>query len=109
MRAGRCYRRRRRPWRASSAIARPTIRPLQRPPQPRRAGAPQLDTAPHDGKTMIPEKNLAPQIIRPQVAYLLSDMMKDVIRRGSTIGRERPCRGDIAGKTGTTNDHHDAW
>jgi len=71
--------------------------------------AAQLDTAPHDGKTMIPEKNLAPQVIKPQVAYLLSDMMKDVIRRGTGVRARSLNREDIAGKTGTTNDHHDAW
>ncbi len=85
------------------------------PPPPKTAATPagaraaQLDTAPHDGKTMIPEKNLAPQIIRPQVAYLLSDMMKDVIRRGTGVRARSLNRDDIAGKTGTTNDHHDAW
>jgi penicillin-binding protein 1A len=72
-----------------------------------RAG--QLDTAAHDGKTLIPGKNLAPQIIRPQVAYLLADMMKDVIRRGTGVRARSLNRDDIAGKTGTTNDHHDAW
>jgi penicillin-binding protein 1A len=71
--------------------------------------AAQLDTAAHDGKTLIPTKNLAPQIIRPQVAYLLADMMKDVIRRGTGVRARSLNRDDIAGKTGTTNDHHDAW
>ncbi len=69
----------------------------------------QLDTAPHDGKSMIPAKNLAPQIIRPQVAYLLADMMADVIRHGTGMRARSLNRDDIAGKTGTTNDHHDAW
>jgi penicillin-binding protein 1A len=73
------------------------------------ARAAQLDTAPHDGKTMIPAKNLAPQIIRSQVAYLLADMMKDVIRRGTGVRARSLNRDDIAGKTGTTNDRHDAW
>ena len=73
------------------------------------ARAAQLDEAPHDGKTLIPIKNLAPQIIRPQVAYLLTDMMKDVIRRGTGVRARSLNRDDIAGKTGTTNDHHDAW
>jgi penicillin-binding protein 1A len=73
------------------------------------ARAAQLDEAPHDGKTMIPVKNLAPQIIRPQVAYQLADMMKDVIRRGTGVRARSLNRDDIAGKTGTTNDHHDAW
>src|SRR3984885_11856703 len=68
-----------------------------------------LDEAPHDGKTLIQSKNLAPQIIRPQVAYLLADMMKDVIRRGTGVRARSLNRDDIAGKTGTTNDHHDAW
>jgi penicillin-binding protein 1A len=68
-----------------------------------------LDEAPRDGKTMIPPKNLAPQIIKPQIAYLLADMMKDVIRSGTAIRARSLNRDDIAGKTGTTNDHHDAW
>jgi penicillin-binding protein 1A len=71
--------------------------------------AAQLDTAPRDGKTLIPAKNLAPQIIRPQVAYLLADMMKDVIRRGTGVRARTLNREDIAGKTGTTNDAHDTW
>src|ERR1700722_7603724 len=68
-----------------------------------------IDEAPHDGKTLIPDKNLAPQIIRPQVAYLLADMMKDVIRRGTGVRARTLNRDDIAGKTGTSNDQHDAW
>ena len=84
------------------------------PPAPKPAAAvsargAQLDEAPHDGKTMIPLKNLAPQIIRPQVAYLLADMMKDVIRHGTGMRARSLNRDDIGGKTGTTNDHHDAW
>jgi penicillin-binding protein 1A len=69
----------------------------------------QIDEAPHDGRTLIPPKNLAPQIIRPQVAYLLADMMKDVIRRGTGVRARTLNREDIAGKTGTTNDQRDAW
>ena len=68
-----------------------------------------LDEAPHDGKTVIPAKNLAPQIIRPQIAYLLADMMKDVIRRGTGVRARSLNRDDVAGKTGTTSDFHDAW
>jgi penicillin-binding protein 1A len=73
------------------------------------ARASQLDEAMHDGKSVIPAKNLAPQIIRPQIAYLLADMMKDVIRHGTGMRALSLNRDDIAGKTGTTNDHHDAW
>jgi penicillin-binding protein 1A len=73
------------------------------------ARASQLDEGAHDGKTMIPAKNLAPQVLRPQVAYLLSDMMADVIKRGTGVRARALNRDDIAGKTGTTNDAHDAW
>ncbi len=68
-----------------------------------------LDQASHDGKTLIPVKNLAPMILRPQVAYLLADMMADVIKRGTGQRARTLNRDDIAGKTGTTNDFHDAW
>jgi penicillin-binding protein 1A len=75
-----------------------------------KAGAHQaVDEASRDGKTMIPPKNLAPQIIRPQVAYLLADMMADVIKRGTGQRARTLNRDDIAGKTGTSNDFHDAW
>jgi penicillin-binding protein 1A len=84
------------------STARPTAGPAG-------ARAAQLDEAPHDGKTLIPGKNLAPQIIKPQIAYLLADMMKDVIRHGTGMRARSLNRDDIAGKTGTTNDHHDAW
>ena len=68
-----------------------------------------VDEAPHDGKTLIPPKNLAPQIISPQIAYLLADMMADVIKRGTGQRARTLNRDDIAGKTGTSNDFHDAW
>ncbi len=59
--------------------------------------------------TCQPSDQLAPQVISPQNAWLMTDMMSDVIRRGTgrralALGRE-----DIAGKTGTTNDAKDAW
>jgi penicillin-binding protein 1A len=75
----------------------------------RASAAASVEQAPHDGKTVIPVKNLAPQIIRPQIAFLLADMMKDVIRRGTGVRARSLNRDDIAGKTGTTSDFHDAW
>ena len=36
-------------------------------------------------------------------------MMKDVIRHGTGMRARSLNRDDIAGKTGTTNEHHDAW
>jgi penicillin-binding protein 1A len=68
-----------------------------------------MDTGERDGKHLAPAKDFAPQVIRPQIAYLLSDMMADVIRRGTGVRARALGRDDVAGKTGTTNDHHDAW
>jgi penicillin-binding protein 1A len=68
-----------------------------------------LDQGAHDGIILIPQQNLAPQIISPQIAYLLADMMKDVIKRGTATRARALNRDDVAGKTGTTNDHRDAW
>ncbi len=74
-----------------------------------RSRATHLDMGEPDGVSLIPEKDLAPQIIRPQVAYLLADMMADVIKRGTGVRARALNRDDVAGKTGTTNDRHDAW
>lgn len=53
--------------------------------------------------------NVAPRVISEQNAYLIQDMMRDVITRGTgrralTLGRS-----DLSGKTGTSNDQRDAW
>jgi penicillin-binding protein 1A len=42
-------------------------------------------------------------------AFLMDSMMRDVVRRGTATSALRLKRGDLAGKTGTTNDSHDAW
>ncbi len=66
-----------------SAVASPIRRaaPERAPARARRSSTRRRMTA----RPLIPAKNLAPQIIRPQVAYLLADMMADVIRRGTGV------------------------
>jgi penicillin-binding protein 1A len=61
------------------------------------------------GRTYLQEKSLAPQVISAQNDYLMTDMMMDVIKRGTAVRALQLKRGDIAGKTGTTNDRRDAW
>ena len=48
------------------------------------------------------------EIISPQVAYLITSVLQDVIKRG-TGRRVRSLNKPCAGKTGTTNDYKDAW
>ncbi|MDX9739580.1 MAG: penicillin-binding protein 1A [Gammaproteobacteria bacterium] len=52
---------------------------------------------------------LARRAISPQNAYLMTSMMQDVITRGTGVRARQLGRSDLAGKTGTTNDLHDAW
>ena len=60
----------------------------------------QPDKAGNESLRVIDERN----------AFLMDSMMKDVVRRGTAAKAgqilQRP---DLAGKTGTTNDSHDAW
>jgi penicillin-binding protein 1A len=97
------------------AAASAADRAQSRPTPPDRAAASGaarsslIDEGTHDDKLLIPRKDIAPQVIRPQVAYLLADMMADVIRHGTGMKALALGRDDIAGKTGTTNDAHDAW
>jgi penicillin-binding protein 1A len=51
----------------------------------------------------------AERVISATNAYLVYDMMRDVIRRGTGRGARELGRSDIAGKTGTTNERRDAW
>lgn len=55
------------------------------------------------------ERNQAERIISPQNAYIVYDMMRDVITRGTGRRARELGRSDIAGKTGTSNDRRDAW
>ena len=51
----------------------------------------------------------APRVIEARNAWLMYSLMRDVIRRGTGRKARVLERDDIAGKTGTTNDLHDAW
>ncbi len=51
----------------------------------------------------------APRVISAQNAWLMTSMMKDVIRYGTARRALGLKRGDLAGKTGTTNEQRDAW
>ncbi len=61
------------------------------------------------GMTYLQEQWLAPSVISPQNDYLMTDMMGDVIRRGTATRALQLKRGDLSGKTGTTNDRRDTW
>jgi penicillin-binding protein 1A len=55
------------------------------------------------------QQHLAPRVIDARNAYLVTSLMRDVIRRGTGSAAMVLKRNDLAGKTGSTNDHRDAW
>jgi penicillin-binding protein 1A len=61
------------------------------------------------GAGALPADRLAPEVISPQNDYLMTSMMKDVIRYGTGVRALSLNRDDLAGKTGTSNDYRDAW
>ena len=52
---------------------------------------------------------LAPRAIDERTAFLASSLMRDVVLRGTATAAKVLERADIGGKTGSTNDHRDAW
>jgi penicillin-binding protein 1A len=59
--------------------------------------------------TVLQQSSLAPRIISAANCWLMDDMMGDVIRRGTGRRALALGRGDLSGKTGTTNEARDTW
>ncbi len=57
------------------------------------------ETAGVDAERVLDERN----------AFLMTTLMRDVVRYGTAAHAMTLGRQDLAGKTGTTNDHIDAW
>src|SRR3954463_1394026 len=57
------------------------------------------ETAGVDAERVLDERN----------AFLMTTLMRDVVRYGTANAAMKLGRNDLAGKTGTTNDHIDAW
>jgi 1A family penicillin-binding protein len=50
------------------------------------------------------------QILTEEVAFQMVSMLEDVVQRGTgASARAAGVRGEVGGKTGTTNDYRDAW
>ncbi|MGB3394383.1 MAG: penicillin-binding protein 1A [Stenotrophomonas sp.] len=56
-----------------------------------------------------PDARTAPRAIDERTAYQLVSMMRDVVQRGTGAAARVLGREDVGGKTGSTNDHRDAW
>ena len=64
---------------------------------------------PREVQALPEDAVLAPRAIDERVAYQLVSMMRDVVQRGTGAAARSLGRADVGGKTGSTNDHRDAW
>lgn len=62
------------------------------------------------GKTIESHHAEIERLIPPAKAYMMSDLMRDVVRDGTARSlKQLGVNWPVAGKTGTTNDSKDAW
>jgi penicillin-binding protein 1A len=63
-----------------------------------------------DGQVLFKVEQAAERGVSEETAFLMSNMMSDVVNAGTgAAARSVGFRLPAAGKTGTTNDYHDAW
>ncbi len=70
------------------------------------AAKPSAETTPIPAAS---DTKIAPRAIDERTAYQLVSMMRDVVQRGTGTAAKVLGREDVGGKTGSTNDHRDAW
>jgi 1A family penicillin-binding protein len=62
------------------------------------------------GRLIRQQSTETTQVFSPQSAYLLTSILQGVVQRGTAaIAQRMGLTTHIAGKTGTTDDHRDAW
>ena len=67
-----------------------------------------LSVVASDGSVLEEHEPTANEVLSKETAYLITNMLEDVVQRG-TGRRARVLGRALAGKTGTTNDFTDAW
>ena len=61
----------------------------------------------HDGEVVFEHEVETEEVLDPEVAHVVTDVLVDVVERGT--GAAANLARPNAGKTGTTNEHVDAW
>lgn len=67
------------------------------------------------GQDKLPSENAltmpryAQRAVDPQNIWIMNTITRDVVKRGTATRALELKRQDLSGKTGTTNDQHDAW
>jgi penicillin-binding protein 1A len=55
------------------------------------------------------DPRFARRVLAPENAFIMTSLLGEVIRTGTGRAAQKLERHDLAGKTGTTNNFHDAW
>jgi len=79
------------------------------PAETQAAAKPEAKTAPAPAPLDLDKLSLAPRAIDNRIAYQIVSMLRDVVLRGTGTPAKALGREDVGGKTGSTNDHRDAW
>ena len=63
------------------------------------------------GNVLTNFSNTRREAVSPKIAYLMANLMQGVVNHGTAIRlrAKYKLKGEIAGKTGTTNEHSDGW
>jgi 1A family penicillin-binding protein len=63
-----------------------------------------------NGRVLFADRPASSHVVSEETSYLMAQMLTDVVDRGTGYRvRQAGFRQPAAGKTGTTNDYHDAW
>lgn len=81
-----------------------SVAPIEATPGPEATPEPPADPA-----GTADALRLAPRAIDARNAWLITSLLMDVVKRGTGRKAMELGRNDLAGKTGTTNEHRDAW
>ncbi|MDD9800602.1 MAG: PBP1A family penicillin-binding protein [Gammaproteobacteria bacterium] len=60
-------------------------------------------------ETAARQRKLAPRVLSAENAFLMNSLLRQVVQSGTGQRAKSLGRRDLAGKTGTTNNFHDAW
>jgi penicillin-binding protein 1A len=76
------------------------------PGEDARAASARSDSPPAES---APAVRPAPRVLSPELAFIMTSMLQDVVREGTARRALVLGRDDLAGKTGTTDEYRDAW
>ena len=65
----------------------------------------------HEGTLVFQHIDERKRVLSPQIAFQISHLLQGIVDNGTArqLRTQFNLKGDVGGKTGTTNDYHDSW